>query len=494
MLGCLPSWAQKTIEYEAGMGRRDPANPDVWILSRQVMARHENMILYADSAHLDTRRNDVTAFGSVEIVLSDTTFIYGDYLVYDGTYRVVNIWDDTVRFIDGATELRTDHLAYDRGASRASYDRWGVAVNGVDTLESSRGYYFADAKQFYIFDDVQLRDTASWLETDTLLYNTESAKAEFVSPTYIYSDSTILYSETGHYLLRQQVAHSTRASRVLNRHRQLSCDTLHYNERSQTGLASGHVVILDTAAHLTCYGRHGFTDQRRRLSWVTDSALVVYVDSVDTLYVHADTLRVGNGDGERLDWLSASRGVRLFRGDVQAVCDSAYYSAADSLLTLYEQPVVWNEHYQVTSDTLRLRLAGRSVSQAMLLGNVLVAEQLDVLKFNQIKGNNAYVYFRDGEPHFADILGNAQMVYYITEQASDSSVAELIGVNVGVGSDMRIYFLRRQPDRVVTYGEPDMQTYPPAQLPVDKRYLAGFKWQDDRRPKSPADVMRDERE
>ena len=98
------------------------------------------------------------------------------------------------------------------------------------------------------------------------------------------------------------------------------------------------------------------------------------------------------------------------------------------------------------------------------------------------------VYFKEGEPDYADILGNAEMVYYITEEDDQGNVS-LIGVNVGKGSDMRIYFKDRAPEIVSTYGKPDMNAYPIGKLEPEKRKLADFLWLDKRRPKSPTDVF-----
>jgi hypothetical protein len=113
---------------------------------------------------------------------------------------------------------------------------------------------------------------------------------------------------------------------------------------------------------------------------------------------------------------------------------------------------------------------------------------VDPEKFNQVKGRNMVVYFTEGEPDYADILGNAEMVYYIIDDDLHGHKS-LVGVNVGVGSDMRVYFLDRAPDRVVTYGKPDMNTYPLDKLDSEKRTLANFHWYDDQRPKKPLDVF-----
>ena len=130
------------------MGSRDPNNGDIWVLYRRVKAVHEGMTLTSDSAHYNTRENSFTAFGSVVIKLSDTTFIYGDRLYYDGITRVVDIWDDTVVLVDGRTQLLANHVTYERNKATAYYTEWvtpsavrapstAVRANTIPTGKSS---------------------------------------------------------------------------------------------------------------------------------------------------------------------------------------------------------------------------------------------------------------------------------------------------------------------------------------------------------------------
>ena len=499
VLLCLVGWetlsAQKIITYSAGMGTRDPENADVWILYQRVRAEHEGMVLYADSALLNTEQNDFTAYGHIKIELTDTTTIYGDRLYYDGISRVVDIWADTVRLIDGKTILKTNHLSYDRNTSTATYNNWGYTVNEDKSLVSRVGHYNSDIKTFYIYVQVVLQDSNMRLETDTLTYCTEDHIAEFSSPTYIYSDSSILYSENGSYNTETRYAYSTKSSRVQNMEKILSCDTLHYYEATEFGRAIGHVVLEDTVNKIICMGRYGESDRVRQTSYVTDSALVKFVGKdennadapQDTLYLHADSIRVINNENKEFTALNAFYHVKAFRTDGQAMCDSAHYSVLDSLLQLYGNPVLWYGDYQCTADTIEMYHGSDGPTIAYMRNNSINAEQLDPAKFNQIKGRNSEGHFLKGEPNYADILGNAEMVYYITDE--DSGRVSVVGVNVGQGSDMRIYFKDRSPERVVTSGNPDMNAYPLDNLDPEKSTLQGFRWLDARRPKSPGDVF-----
>lgn len=482
--------AQKFIEYTSGMGSRDPLNGDIWILYRGVTATHEGMTLDADSAHYDTRENSFTAFRNIEIQLSDTTFIYGDRLFYDGNSRVLDIWADTVVLVDGVTVLRADHLTYERNRATAYYTRWGHAVSNDRTLDSRQGQYNSNFKEFYIYDDVVLTDSTMRLVTDTLVYNTETTVAQFYSPTHIYSDSSIIYSEMGQYNTDTRFAVSYRASHVDNQGRSIDSDTLYYDEVQKFGRAFGNVVIIDSTNEITCTGRYGETSQAAYYSYVTDSAHVLFIDSGDSLFLHADTVLVTTDTANQLSTVKANYKVKLYRYDAQAMCDSAFYSAKDSILLLYKDPVLWYEHYQCSADTIEVHHDSDGVKHAYLRSSCFAVQQVDRSRFNQLKGLHGEVFFAKGEPLFADVVGNAQMVYYITESDS-AGVASLVGVNVGIGSSMRIYFdTNRAPVRVVTMDKPDMQTYPVDKLPEEMKKLPNFRWLSARRPKQPSDVFR----
>ena len=489
LLSPCDAGAQKLIEYTSGMGSRDGGNPDIWILYRGVHATHEGMILESDSAHYDTRGNSFTAFRRVAIQLSDTTFIFGDRLYYDGNTRVLDIWADTVVLIDGGTQLLANHLTYERNRATAYYTEWGYGSSADRDLYSREGQYNSDFKQFYIYNDVVLTDSTMRLVTDTLLYNTATSVAHFESPTHIYSDSSVVYSELGDYNTETRFAISYRASHVDNQGHTIDSDTLYYDERWEYGKAFGHVVITDSSNNLTCTGRYGETSQARRFSFVTDSAHVLYVSDGDSLFLHADTIYVTNDTADQLESIRAHYQVKLFRRDAQAMCDSAFYLASDSSLSLFKDPVIWYEHYQCKADTIEVLHDTSGVRLAYLRTACFAMQQVDREKFNQLKGHQGVVYFQGGEPDYADVVGNAQMVYYITEEDSNGRAA-LVGVNVGVGTSMRIYFdTTRAPVRVVTYDKPDMQTYPVDMLPEEQKRLPDFQWMSQRRPCKPEDVF-----
>lgn len=481
--------AQKLIEYTSGIGSRDPENTDIWILFRGVTAKHEGMRLTADSAHYNTMENSFTAFRNVEIQLSDTTFIYGNRLFYNGNTRVLDIWADTVVLIDGGTVLKANHLTYERNRETAYYTRWGHSTSADRTLDSRQGQYNSLLKEFYIYNNVVLTDSTMRLVTDTLIYNTETTIAHFENATHIYSDSSVIYSELGDYNTDTRFAISYRASHVDNQGRMIDSDTLYYDEVREYGKAFGNVIIVDSVNNITCTGRYGETSQSEHFSFVTDSAHVLFVDNGDSLFLHADTIYLTNDSANQMESVRANYHVKMFRRDAQAMCDSAFYSAPDSTMLLYLHPVIWYEHYQCVADTIELLHDTNGVKRAYLRTGCFAVQQVDREKFNQLKGHQGVVYFKQGEPQYADVMENAQMVFYLTEEDSLGRQS-LTGVNAGLGTAIRIYFdTARAPVRVVTYDKPDMQTYPVDALPEEQKRLPDFQWLSARRPRSPEEVF-----
>lgn len=481
---------QKMIEYESGMGSRDAEKPDVWILYKQVHGSHEGMDLYSDSAHYNTKLNDFTAFNNIKIVLTDTTTIWGDMLFYNGNSRVVEIWGKEVIFIDGDTRLVTDHLVYDRNTATACYTTGGTTTNKENMLVSQKGYYYSNTKEFHVFDSVVLTDSASMLTTDTLRYNTGTHIALFESPTYIYGDSTTIYSEHGSYNTNSGKAHSDKATSIISKDQKLRCDTLDYDKKRKISIARHNVAITDSVNNLTITGHYAYSNERQHYMYITDRATAIFVDKKDSLYLHSDTLYATTGNDNDFEAMKAYHHVKFFRNDIQGSCDSIFYSIPDSTITMYYAPVMWSDKNQFTADTIVMNLDTTGIKEIHLNGNAFITQQVDATKYNQINGKVAIVHLDGRNPLYCDIVGNAQSIYYLTEE-QDNGTEALLGVNVGIGSGIRIYFNEnREPSRIVTYNNPDMTTYPIKDLPEDKKTLKGFKWCHDRRPLHVNDIYK----
>ncbi|MBO7456297.1 MAG: hypothetical protein J6T71_00555, partial [Paludibacteraceae bacterium] len=91
---------------------------DAQILKGNVLFRHEEMLMYCDSAYFYEQTNSLDAFGHVRFVQGDTLEGFGDKLFYDGNTKLARMRRH-VKFVHGRknenpTVLTTDSMNYDR--------------------------------------------------------------------------------------------------------------------------------------------------------------------------------------------------------------------------------------------------------------------------------------------------------------------------------------------------------------------------------------------
>jgi hypothetical protein len=133
---------------------------DAQILKGNVLFRHDEMLMYCDSAYFYEKTNSLDAFGHVRFVQGDTLEGFGDKLFYDGNTKLARL-RRRVKLIHGRkdgnpTILTTDSMNYDRAAGIAYYWTGGEVQDSLNTLTSLRGNYRPNTKQAVFSDGVKL--------------------------------------------------------------------------------------------------------------------------------------------------------------------------------------------------------------------------------------------------------------------------------------------------------------------------------------------------
>ena len=229
------------------------------------------------------------------------------------------------------------------------------------------------------------------------------------------------------------------------------------------------------------------------VSVATDS-LSMAADSLsmptDSLSVPADSLAVGtdslavNNDSTKVNFITALKNVKIFKSDFQIACDSLEYSGLDSLVRLYQKPLVWNEgRRQYSADSLYAVIRNNSLQKASLMSNAFIIVQEDSLCFDQISAAEMLAYFDiTGALTRFDALGDANAVFYLQE---DSVYAT---VNKSEAKMLYATFKDGDLDRVYYFDTAKNDGYPVAQMTREERVLKGFNWLPDKRPRGKSDI------
>lgn len=470
-----------TFEGDESLGK------NVSRLAGNVRFRHQGALMFCDSAYLFQETNSLDAFGKIRIVQGDTLQLTGDFLRYNGNSRMAVVTGNVV-MTDRDMVLRAPQLSYQLSTEVADYENGGVITSRDNTLRSNRGYYRSRERMVYFKNDVRLDNPKYYILSDTLKYQTVTRVAFFEGPTRIFStgtDSTMIYCEQGWYNTITEKSRFTLSAHILSKENRLEGDTLYYDNGTLVGTGFGKVQLHDTIQKVIVSGDFGYSDDRNKLALVTGNALLTKIFTKDSLFLHADTLtaRQDTVNGDKC-WF-AFHGVRFFKTDLQGKCDSLVYTSSDSLISLYNEPVLWSDENQLTAQFMNIQVAGSSVTELRMFDAAFIVSKEDTVRFNQIRGRNMTGYVNDNKLSSIRVEGNGQSVYYTRNRKQ-----QITGVNRADCSDMFIKVEESKVQSITLINDPDATFYPPDELQPEELRLKGFSWQEALRPVDRNDIFR----
>ena len=465
---------------------KDNPDPNAQILVGDVVFRHDSIYMYCDSACFYEKTNSLEAFNNVRMVQGDTLSLYGDYLFYDGNAQLAQVRNN-VRMENRTTTLTTDSLNYDRIANLGYFFDGGTLSDEENVLTSDWGEYSPATKMSVFNYEVQLVNPQFTLTSDTLRYNTATKIASIVGPSDIHSDENHIYSELGFYNTTLGQAELLNRSVLSNNGKKLTGDSLYYDRNQGYGEAFNDVVFVDTINKNMLTGNYCYYNQLTSYAFATDEAVATDFSQGDSLFIHADTLQMFT---YHLDTDSVYREarayhkVRVYRTDVQAVCDSLVFSSKDSCLTMYRDPILWNGQQQLLGEQIMVYMNDSTIDWAHIHNQALSVERIDSVNYNQVSGKDMKAYFKDGEMEQVDVIGSVRLVYYPMEKDST-----LIGMNVSESSELNVYLENRKLKKMVMKPQSSGTLYPMDQLPPEKMKLENFGWFDYVRPLNKKDIF-----
>ena len=460
-------------------------NPGAQCLAGRVHFRQGPMQLRSDSAVFYQATNSFEAFGHVHLTQADTLSLRGDYLFYDGESKLAQVRRNVVMRHREQT-LHTDSLNYDRVLNTGYFFEGGKLVDGENTLTSDYGEYNTATRMSVFNYRVKLENKQFTLTSDTLRYDLRTKWAHTTGPSNINSGESRIYTTDAYYNTDSEQARLNRGSQLFNKGRKMVGDSLVYNK--QTGLmkAFRNVVYDDTDNKNRLTGHYGEYNEQTGEAMATDSALVVDYSGADTLYVHADTLRlytfnIRTDSAYRV--MHAYYHVRAFRSDVQAVSDSLVYDSGREIMTLYRDPIVWSDQRQILGEEINVFFNDSTIDSVYVERQALLVERVDSIHFNQVGAHQMMSYFDHGEVYLNVASGNVCAINFPLEK--DSLV---LYQNYTETALLRMTLKDRKLKRLWT---PSAKShfYAAGLAPQNHTFLENFAWFDYIRPLSKDDLF-----
>ncbi len=460
-------------------------NPDAQILRGHVRFSHDGVILTCDSAYYYEQDNSFDAFGHVKMNQHDTLTLASRTLFYDGNNQMAQARHDVV-LTHYKSKLYTDSLDYDRLYELGYFFQGGKLVDKDNVLTSEWGQYSPATREAIFNYNVDLKNPKFTLLSDTLHYNTGSGFARIVGPSNIDNGDNHIYSERGTYDTRADRAYLLDRSIVSNKGITITGDSLDYTGAGAISKAFGDVVYVDKDSRNMFTGNYVLYADSIGYAEAADSAVAIDYSQRDTLYVHADTFKLYTYDIDTdTVWreMRAYNHVRAFRIDMQAVCDSMVFITRDSCLTMYRDPILWQQGQQLLGEEIKAWVNDSTIDSTYVIRQALSVERLDTMCYNQVTGNIMRSYFTGGKMKMTWAEGNVIVRYYPLD--SDSL---MIGLLESESAELKLFMGEKQLDKI-WMPEAEGKLHPLALATRKERYLENFGWFDYVRPVSKDDIF-----
>ncbi len=443
-----------------------------------VQMKHQNSLIYCDSAHFYREENRAQLFGKVRIEdVEDPIVTTSSYAEYDGNTKVAKLRNKVV-FTNQETSLYTEYLDYNRETNVATYYNGGKVVDSTNVLTSERGIYEVNYEKITFRKDVVLVNPDYTMKTDHLIYMTIPKTAETQGLTNIISkEGYKLDAQKGSFYDTQQKQFRFFDGIVETEESRVKAQELFYDESKAYYEGKEDVRVLNKERQVEVYGDVGQYWEDRKYSLVHGRALVRKYFESDTLFMTADTLISQDSEADTAKFLLAFRSIQLTKTDLAGIADSLVYNYSDSSIRLFQDPVMWNQKSQISADSMVFYIANEELDRVYMKNKAFAIMTDTLFNFNQMRGRSMTGFFKEGQIERLEIDGNGESLYYALEADTVTQ-----GINRILSSTIRLTF-EDGAIRKSNFGvRPDGKFTPVQKIDEKVSRLEGFTWRIEEKP------------
>ena len=204
----------------------------------------------------------------------------------------------------------------------------------------------------------------------------------------------------------------------------------------------------------------------------------------DSIHIADSLANIPPPDTTRIGFAVGVGNVKIFRTDIQVLCDSLRFTELDSVARFYIDPKVWNDgNRQYTADSIGVLVTAAGIDRASLMSNAFIVTQETETLFDQIRSTEVMAYFdTTAALRRFDAMGGANAIFFLKEKE------EFATVNKVDCKMLSAHFTDGELQQIHYFDSPKNDAYPLAQMPKADRELKGFKWMPDLQPQGKEDI------
>ena len=503
-----------------------------------VILTHNKMRLYCDSLDYDRLYELGYFFNGGRMVDGDNT-LESEWGQYSPPTREA-VFNYNVDLKSPKTTLISDTLHYNTGSGFARIVGPSNIDNGDNHIYSENGTYDTRGERAYLLDRSIVSNKGVSIEGDSLYYQSDSTlskaygrviyidrdnRNELRGNYVLYSDSLgyaeasdsavcIDYSQRDTFYVHADTfklftyflepdtipadslpsASSLRASSVSLPSASLSADSASLPIASLPA-DSASLPIASVSADSASLPADSLAMGRVVGGFPADTASVIpaplAAPSTSSLpppsapSAAKDTLTASPAPADSV-WreIRAYYHVRAYRRDIQAVCDSLVFISKDSCMTMYKDPILWQNGQQLLGEEIKAWVNDSTVDSTHVIRQALSVERIDSMCYNQVTGALMRSFFVKGQMDRTIVEGNVLVNYFPYD--SDSL---MIGLLHAEGTLLQLFMAKNKLDQIKFIGQVDGCLHPLALVQPSVRYLDNFQWFDYVRPLNKDDIF-----
>ncbi len=382
--------------------------------------------------------------------------LFSDTVQYKFEIELASFLGPSIFITQDSSNLYAEGGSYDQKTKFASFFDNAVYTDSIRIAQADSILYWQIDRQTYLSGKASIREAGRQINGDSIFINQLNKQFDAKGNAQVIDQS------------QEISAHEIRIDDILG-----------------MGWATGKVQWVDTSAgmRISCDTAHltnrGLSIQAYNQPF--SRPLLALNMEGDTLYLGADTLfaisQVDTTIEDTLRTFLAFHDVRVFKSDLQLICDSLEYAEREERFSFYEKPVLWSDTSAFYADSIFMLLSDKTVDHLELLGNGFMINSADEILFNQIKGRVIDIHFLEGDIHKVWVNGNAETIYYVLDEEN-----AYIGVNQSSSSNMVIQFKEGEVDAIKNYNEVESYFIPIQEADQEELKLEGFRWDNTNRP------------
>ncbi len=459
-------------------------------LNTKIASYYEGATLTNDTTHLTSKIGyyyvgDNMAFFKDSVVVVDPQFeLKSDTLKFDTKEKIAYFLGPTL-ISQNEGKIYCEDGFYDTKNKVAEFKENAQYQKGEEKAWADLMTYDGNKKETTLTGNARFIDGPKQAKADVIRYEEGKEITNLEGNAFYKDEKQEIRSERIRYDKKNEVYSTKGRSRMSDPPQILEADRIDFD--GNIGFAVGDVIWRDTAQNVSISHCDSVTYLKTEdfLKAMGGRPLMTTLMDDDTLFLAADTLiSFKQNPDDSVRTLLAYPDVRLFKSDLQAVCDSLVYSEMDSIFKFYDDPIIWSDTSQFSADTIHIQLVEKKVNRIYLYRNSFMINSPDEVYFNQIKGKNNIVFFEDNEVRRMKVDGNAESIYFALDDDE-----KYIGSNKTVASSMLLYFGNNQIDNIKFYTQPKAKFTPMSKAAGSDEKLDGFNWDTSRRPMTLEDLF-----